>query len=314
LNRAGPVKILSMLAILTATALAWTPPAAASGATRKCTITDPRIDESSGLAASRRHPGIVYTFNDSGGSTRVFALGPDCRTRAAITLGGARNRDWEAMAVTDDGIYVGDIGDNLNGAWPYIVIYRIPEPGVLRTQTLRATAYRVKYADGARNAETLMINPRSGRVYIASKEFGGSLYALRGRLRTGRFNVVHRIGDAPLYATDGAFAPDGRTYVIRTYWDARFFSADGKELGDTSLPGQKQGEGITYAPDGASVLASSEGLNQPLWQVPVPGRVRPSPAARPAAPASGNGDLYGVLVVGGLVVAGAMMFARRRRR
>lgn len=308
-----------MLAALTVVAAsAWTRPAGAvpvtGGATRKCTITDPRIDESSGLAASRRHPGIVYTFNDSGGSARVFALGPDCRTRAALTLGGARNRDWEAMAVTDDGIYVGDIGDNLNGAWPYVVIYRIPEPRVLRTQTLRATAYRVRYADGPRNAETLMINPRDGRVYIASKEFGGSLYEVRGKLRTGRANIARRVGDAPLYATDGAFAPDGRTYVIRTYWDARFFSAGGREVGEMSLPTQKQGEGITYAPDAASVLISSEGRGQPLWQVPVPGRVRPSPAARPRAPGSGNGHLYGLLVLGGLVLAGAAVFAGRRRR
>src|SRR5581483_4478856 len=85
LNRGRRVKISSMpyrmlAAFTVVAALAWTPPALADtgGATRKCTITDPRIDESSGLAASRRHPGIVYTFNDSGGSPRVFALGPDC--------------------------------------------------------------------------------------------------------------------------------------------------------------------------------------------------------------------------------------------
>jgi hypothetical protein len=309
------------LAVLTVSALAWTPSAAAAptGARRMCTITDPRIDESSGLAMSRKHPGIVYTFNDSGGTPRIFALGPDCRTRAALTLGGARNRDWEAMAVTADGIYVGDIGDNLNGAWPYVVIYRIPEPQVLRTRTLRATAYRVTYADGPRNAETMMINPRTGRLYIASKEFGGSLYEARGRLHTGRPNVVHRIGDAPLYATDGAFAPDGRTYVIRTYWDARLYSASGKELAGMPLPRQQQGEGITYAAGGTSVLLSSEGRNQPLWQVPVPGRARPSPAAKPSAPGpapgngNGNGKLLGLLVVGGVALAGVAMFARRRR-
>jgi hypothetical protein len=300
----------------------WAAPARADAAKKVCTIEDPRIIESSGLAASRRHPGIVYTFNDSGGTPQVFAIGPDCRTKATLTFGGARNRDWEAMAIGADGLYAGDIGDNLNGVWPYVTVYRIPEPAVLRTQTLRATAYRVKYADGARNAETMMIDPRTNRLYIASKEFGGSLYEGPKRLRTSGFNVMHRVGDAPLYATDGAFSPDGRTFVIRTYWDAEIYSAPGKALSTLSIPGQKQGEGITFTPDGRSLLLSSEGRRQPLWRIPVPAGALPARVESPgstAAPAKGpaghprkGSTTIVLLIAGGVALAGVAMFARRR--
>jgi hypothetical protein len=295
------------------------------GPKKVCTIKDPRIGESSGLAASRRHPGIVYTFNDSGGRAQVYALGPDCRTRATLTLAGANNRDWEAMALGPDGIYVGDIGDNLDGAWPYVTVYRIPEPSVLRSQTLRATAYRIKYADGPRNAETMMIDPRSGRLYIASKAFGDSLYEGPKKLRTSGFNVMHKVAGAPFYATDGAFSPDGRTFVIRGYWDAEIYKAPGKKLTDVSIPNQKQGEGITFTADGRSLLVSSEGTRQPLWKVPVPASALP-PKAKSETPSaqSGKGHAGGptsgskkmsviaVVAVAGVIVLIAALFARRR--
>jgi hypothetical protein len=299
--------------------------AADDGPRKLCTIKDPRIGESSGLAASRRHPGIVYTFNDSGGRPQVYAVGPDCRTRATLTFAGAHNRDWEAMALGPDGIYVGDIGDNLDGAWPYVTVYRIPEPTRLRTQTLRATTYRIKYADGPRNAETMMIDPRSGRLYIASKAFGDSLYEGPKKLRTSGFNVMHKVSGAPFYATDGAFAPDGRTFVIRGYWDAEIYRAPGKKIADVPIPSQKQGEGITFTADGRSLLVSSEGAGQPLWQVPVPASALPprSPSAT-AAGGSGKGHAGGatsgskkfsalsLVLVAGVIVLIAGLFARRR--
>jgi hypothetical protein len=314
------------LALLATAAVPGTARAAEDGPRKVCTIKDPRIEESSGLAASRRHPGIVYTFNDSGGLPQVYALGPDCRTRATLTFGGARNRDWEAMALgPDGGIYVGDIGDNLDGAWPYVTVYRIPEPAVLRTQTLRATAYRIKYADGPRNAETMMIDPRTGRLYIASKKFSGALYEGPKKLRTSGFNVMRKIADAPFYATDGAFAPDGRTFVIRGYWDAEIYQAPGKKIADVSIPGQKQGEGITFTPDGRSLLLSSEGRDQPLWRVPVPASALPArPTAGSPSGTSGKGNagvptrgsktvpVTTVVLLAGVVLLIAALFARRR--
>ncbi|GAB2823228.1 WD40 repeat domain-containing protein [Actinoallomurus bryophytorum] len=316
--------LVAFAALVTA-AIPGAAAAADDGPAKLCTIKNPRIDESSGLAASRRHPGIVYTFNDSGGRAQVYALGPDCRTRATLTLAGASNRDWEAMALGPDGIYVGDIGDNLDGAWPYVTVYRIPEPTVLRSQTLRATAYRIKYADGPRNAETMMIDPRSGRLYIASKAFGDSLYEGPKKLRTSGFNVMHKVGGAPFYATDGAFSPDGRTFVIRGYWDAEIYRAPGKKLTDVSIPNQKQGEGITFTADGRSLLVSSEGVRQPLWKVPVPASALP-PKAKSAAPSeqSGKGHAGGstsgsnklsvtaMVAVAGVIVLIAALFARRR--
>jgi hypothetical protein len=304
------------------------------GATVVFKISDPRISESSGLAASRRHPGIVYTHNDSGHGPQIYAVGPDGRTKATITLAGARSRDWEGIALGRDGtgrpaLYVADIGDNLGGAWPYVTVYRVPEPTVLRDQTLQATAFRMKYQDGPRDAESILIDPRSNRLYIASKSrlFGGNgrLYAAPERLRTGGFNLLRPVGQAPPTATDGAFAPDGRTFVLRTYFGATVYTAPGKRLTDVSLPAQRQGESITYTPDGRSLLVGSEGVDQPVWKVPVPGGALPSPGASPrtggaattrALPrgeaSTGKTVVFVVVVV--LAVTGAVAVVRRRFR
>ena len=139
---------------------------------------------------------------------------------------------------------------------------------------------------------------------------------------------MHKISGAPFYATDGAFAPDGRTFVIRGYWDAEIYKAPGKKLTDVSIPSQKQGEGITFTADGRSLLVSSEGKDQPLWQVPVPASALPPPS--PSATASGGADGSGkgpaggptshskklsavsLVVVAGVIVLIAGLFARRR--
>ena len=67
------------------------------------TLADERITESSGLAASRRHPGTVWTTNDSGDEARLFAVDARSGRTVGVHRYGAPVRDVEALAVTADG-------------------------------------------------------------------------------------------------------------------------------------------------------------------------------------------------------------------
>lgn len=96
------------------------------------------IPEASGLAASRRHPGILYTHNDKGGQNRIFALNAtNAHIQATFTISSATNKDWEDVAVgtcgQDTCLYIGDIGDG--GREPH-TIYRVKEPAEIRDQSL----------------------------------------------------------------------------------------------------------------------------------------------------------------------------------
>src|SRR4051794_10450963 len=127
-----------------------------SGPSVAFSISDPRITESSGLAASRLHPGVYWTHNDSDDGPYLYAVDSATGdTVARLTLTGIGTpRDVEAISIgPDNRIFVGDIGDNLGGTWPHVWIYELPEPKELRDQTVRATQYVVTYSDGARDAE-----------------------------------------------------------------------------------------------------------------------------------------------------------------
>ncbi|MEV6161308.1 WD40 repeat domain-containing protein [Streptomyces sp. NPDC052052] len=316
--------------------LSGTVPAAASGdgADRSFTIEDPRITESSGLAASRTHPGIYWTHNDSDDGPYVYAVDSRTgRTVATITMQGVgRPRDVEAISLGPDGnLYVGDIGDNLNGSWDHVWIYRFPEPKELRDATVRATQFDVKYADGPRNAEALMVHPTTGRVYIASKnEDGGGLYEGPAKLTTGATNVFRRVGEVP-WVTDGAFSPDGKELVLRSYFSARGYAfANGRLGADHAVraPLQRQAESVTYTADGSALMYGSEGERSDVVRVDLGGSgtadakspSRSGDSSTPSAGAdradtgdTGNGKgttLTGVLVLAGI---GALVFLGRRR-
>lgn len=250
-------------------------------------ISDPRITESSGLALSPTKDGVFYTHNDSNAGPILYALGDDGKTKATFTLRGAEARDWEAMAAVKDPVtgrgvlWLADIGDNFDGAWPDISIYKVTEPSTLRDATLPAVRYRFKYEDGGHNAEGIMVNPKTGQLFVVTKQFAGGIYEAPRRLRTNKTNILRRVGSAPIMATDAAYAPDGSSFVIRTYFSATVFSALDEQVAKVSMPALDQAESIAYTRDGKALLTGSEGANSPVYRVPLPAKALPSSSARP---------------------------------
>jgi len=194
--------------------------------------------------------------------------------------------------------------------------------------------YRLRYADGSHNAEALLVDPRSNRLYVATKEeSGGGLYRAPSPLRTDQLNILHRVASVPPVITDGAFAPNGRLFVLRDYQGAYVYRAPGRRIGSFELPLQFQGESITVTGDGRSVLAGSEGPESEVWRVPLPrsalARVtpttRPSPASTPGGPAAaqqgapgGRGTgaapfLFAAALILVIAVATVAVVTRRRR-
>ncbi|MEV0631606.1 hypothetical protein [Nonomuraea wenchangensis] len=289
----GDVMIRMLAAVLAACFLIVVPaPAAAADDERMeklFTFKDPRITESSGLAVSPTHPGIYYTHNDSAAAPTFYAVDGEGRTRATYQVRGAEARDWEAMAASKDPrtgrgvLWFADIGDNLDGAWPDVSIYKVMEPQRIGDATLPAVRYRFRYADGARNAEGIMVNPRTGRLYVVSKEFAGSVYAAPKTLRTDRTNVLRKVASAPIMATDAAYAPDGSSYVVRTYFSATLYKPSGETIARVAMPQLEQAESIAFTADGKALLTGSEGARSPVYRVPLPARARAatSPSAAP---------------------------------
>ncbi|MDQ4055425.1 MAG: WD40 repeat domain-containing protein [Actinomycetota bacterium] len=238
---------------------------------------DPQIVESSGLVA---RDDLFVTVNDSGDSGRTFVV--DGAT--GRTVGGAawvgEPVDVEALAPTDHGsVLVGDIGDNA-GSRDSVTLLEVPSDRGF--EDVEPTAYQLTYSDGPRDAETLLVHPVSGRVLVVSKSvLGGVLYAAPNRLSETGPNVLEPVGDVLGFATDGAFFPDGRHFVLRDYGRAVVYSyPELAVVGELRLPGQQQGEGIAVDQD-ARVFVSTEGQFSAVHRVGVPRRIAEAVAPTP---------------------------------
>ncbi|KOY54093.1 hypothetical protein, partial [Streptomyces sp. XY332] len=267
-------------------------PAAALAPEKKCTLPA-GLAELSGLAMSRKHPGVFYAVNDSGNTNQVFAV--DCTTatgrlRATYTVSGVGNTDWEGLALGKDAaglpeILVGDIGDNFSGR-AEITVHAFAEPDQLADATVTPVTYRFAYADGRHDAESLLADPVTGRLYVASKLIGaaGQLYKAPLPPLTGQVNTLTAVRPGPVFATDGAFSPSGASYTLRSGGPlgantASVYDTAGAKLADVALPAQSQGETVTYA-DCTSLLVGSENDTQ-IWRVPLPPEATPGCGTTP---------------------------------
>jgi hypothetical protein len=317
-----PFAVLAGMLLAGACAL----PASAADGDQGFTMKDPRITESSGLAASRLHPGIYWTHNDSDDGPYLYAV--DSRTGntvARLTLRGIGSpRDVEAISIgPHNEIYVGDIGDNLGGKWPYVWIYRLPEPKVLKDETVTATQYVVKYENGPRDAESLLVHPKTGRVYIVDKkEDGGHLYEGPAALSTSGANIFKPIAPVDLWATDAAFSPDGRHLAVRGYFGGISYDWNGGRIrrkGRLDVPLQGQGESVSYSTDGTKLMYGSEGARSAVQAEDAPDRPAAESPSGGGSSATG-GDTSGgtgVKIGAAVLAAGALTLfglSRRRRR
>ncbi|MFE2875854.1 putative Ig domain-containing protein [Streptomyces roseus] len=276
---------------------------AAPAPERACTLPG-GMAELSGLAMSRKHPGIFYAVNDSGNTNQVFAV--DCtgatgRLKATYTLSGIGNTDWEGLSIGKDAaglpvVLVGDIGDNLSGR-AEILVHSFAEPDRLADAAVTAVTYRFVYPDGRHDAESLLADPGTGQLYLASKLIGsaGKLYKAPLPPQTGQLNTLTAVRPGPVFTTDGAFSPSGASYTLRSGGPlgantASVYDTAGTRLADVALPAQSQGETVTYF-DCTSLLVGSENDTQ-VWRVPLPPEATPGCGGTPTpTPTPTPGDL-----------------------
>lgn len=247
------------------------------------TFADPDIDESSGLLDLG---GIVLTVNDSGDDAVVYLVDKESGETVGRTTYAEEVDDVEAMAPGLDGtVWVADIGDN-RAHRQSVVVYRLP-PVTPGDRTVVADRFELVYAGGARDAETLLVHPETGRLSVVSKGlFSGEVFEAPLRLREDGPNRLRRVGQVGGLVTDGGWLPDGRHVVLRDYADAEIYDSEGwRSLGRIRMPEQPQAEGLAVEPGGDRVLVSSEGPGEPLYSVAVPpALLRAMAAETPTAP------------------------------
>lgn len=300
------------------------------------TFQDEQIAESSGLVVRGDR---VLTINDSGDGPFVYAVDRSSgETVAVTTFDDEEPEDLEAIAPgRGRSLWVGDIGDNRRSRGSVRVHRLVPSPA---GGTVEARTFDLVYPDGAHDAETLLVHPRTEELLVVTKRpfIGGVVYRVPAPLREGRLHQLEQVGAVSGMVTDGAFLPDGRHLVVRTLGAAAVYTYPGfDKVAELVLPVQDQGEGIAVGDDGRIYLSSEGELSDVLVMdlPPLEPAVSPEPEADPAAgendvrdaaeddagpaPDEGNGagpgrpPGYVLAAVLGSAVVGLLVRASRRR-
>lgn len=111
----------------------------------RCSL-DVSLMESSGLLPWK--PGVWITINDGGGKAELYFFSEENgKILGTLKLDGAKNVDWEELAVDEKGnIYVGDIGNNLNRRRDQS-IYLIRKEEVKMGERVKPEQIKVRFED-----------------------------------------------------------------------------------------------------------------------------------------------------------------------
>jgi Immunoglobulin I-set domain/Lamin Tail Domain len=251
-------------------------------------VTSSAIREASGIAASRRNPGVLWTHND-GSRDRIFAVATNGTLLAAYNF-NKNVDDIEDVAVGPGPIsgisylYIGDIGGNAgtNTSRAEIMIVRAPEPrvnlalagGPPTSDMSGVDSFTLLYPDGSYDAEALMFDPTLRDLVVVTKDASST--------RVYRANVASVTNDASITlefvttldftdVSGGSISADGSQIILRREGAALQWSrCDSESLLDAfqrtpqpvpviGLPIEPNGEGITFASTGSGYFTISEG-------------------------------------------------------
>ena len=282
-------------------------PAALGRPVRAGKLEHPALRESSGIVASRKHPGVFWTMNDSGNPRRLFAVDATGKSLRTVKLKGAANVDWEDIAADAHGkLYVADVGDNSRRRRSLtIYVLSEPDPRAADADAVaveRTTRFRYPRGHGPFDCEAMFVH--AGQAYLVTKEpLAGRLYRVRLDAPAGRLVEAESLGLLPEASrvTGADLSPDGRQIALvantgifvydlprplpEELADAR--DADDRPINAVRVPPRRrrailgQAEGIcwTLKPLPGDLLITNE--QRRIFRLRSPGDAAPTSSPRP---------------------------------
>jgi hypothetical protein len=239
----------------------------------------PYLPEASGLAASHRTPGILWSHLDSGAVPILFALDARGSLKGKVRVSGATLADWEDVAVGACGssscVYLADIGDN-RGTRKGITVYRVPEPQPTDSATGSLEAFHAMFPDTPQDAEAFFVLG-TDEMFIVTKGATGpvSLYRFPRAVKAGAgASTLQKVGviqsgrvNRSNWVTGASASLDGRWVALRTHVDVTFYDASKIVKGDFGSPlkfdvsvlHEPQGEGVALGAKGSVFLVGEGG-------------------------------------------------------
>lgn len=263
-------------------------------------LQDKEMNEISGISASGIVKDIYYVHNDSGDTSRFFSISPDGKLISTIYFKGATKAekgvvDCEDIAVgpgpdsKKSYVYMGDIGDNYSMR-KFITVYRMAEQSSFFKEGVThatATPLHLKYPDGPKDAETLMVDPLEKLIYIVSKRHDTvAIYTAPLAYKANDTVVMARRaklffkGFKPFkWITAGDISKDGHQILLKSYEKVYYWKRNDDEPvwkvmqekpEELNYQQERQGEAIGFTADGKGYYTTSEGIFAPIYYYNTP--------------------------------------------
>jgi hypothetical protein len=196
-------------------------------------MADNRIDESSGVAVSRRDPNVFWTHNDGGAGKRprIFSIDRTGKSLGAFSIGGTNLHDWEDIATDAAGnLYLGDIG-NSEAKRTTLAVYQFPEPDPRASGGAAGVqrAWQLRFPGAPFDCESLFVWKDHG--YLVSKVAPGThaqifRFPLKDTTEPVTLElVVSTKIDSPVTGAD--ISPDGKLLGLVANNGAYVYRIDG---------------------------------------------------------------------------------------
>jgi hypothetical protein len=246
---------------------------------KMCKIVDPKLNEISGLVATKTGYVVINDSTDVPSHKRVFFLNEDCKITKSVPFSGNGPRDTEDMVLSADGrtLWISDAGDNdyadANNRRPNIVLWTMPVSGASEPKL-----HRLAYPSGEHHDSEALLLTGDNTPIVVTKEVGrpAVLFEPTTALKTNNETSVplRKVGEFQPPDTDTASNPlahvgrktvtgaaialGGTKVALRTYTDAYEWDVTGGDVlaalkgapRKTALENEPLGEAITYSADG----------------------------------------------------------------
>lgn len=199
------------------------------------------LKEVSGLTVSKQFPDRIYHHNDSKdvGAFYITDLLGGHTQEVLFTSEKVTDIEDTAMGPCDAGqcLFLGDIGDNKKSR-KTLDLWILPEAETFQDIAVTARKVSFQYPDGPHNAESMAVHPKTGDVYILTKEadeegerrsYAGKLYRLPRSAFGVKGSTLQFVGTVDLpwmnynyglfggMATGMDISPDGQNLLVATY-------------------------------------------------------------------------------------------------
>jgi hypothetical protein len=250
-------------------------------------IDQPARAEVSGIIKSRNLEDTYWVHGDSGNEDRIYAINEkgevisEDKDYKGTELIGAKNKDWEDIAVFPDGrLVVADLGNNCH-CREDLKIFVINEPDPVAEEVEVLNEYRIRYPastglaslifDKIPNAEGVFV--KSGTIHVITKESGSArLFQLQNPDSDSLNMLVEKdrfeFGEL---VTGADISPDEKTLAVLTRRDIWiFYLEDQQKLFQNSITkipirGTQQAESIAFSGD--HLIVAEE--NGDLYKIPL---------------------------------------------